>query len=385
MQELRKGEDIVELNELRDRIDHIDKQLVKLYEERMEICEDVGRYKIETGKQVFDKTREDSKLNAVEEMASSPMNKVGIRELFSHIMSVSRKLQYRLLAEHDVSVPSELRRVDKVETQGTRALFQGVPGAYSEMALKKYFGDVVEISNVQTFGDAMKEIEAGRADYAVLPIENSSAGAVTQVYDLLVKYDTYIIGEVTIPIEHTLAAVAGTKIEDIERVYSHPQALMQSEKFLDNYRKMDQISVANTAIAAQKIVADKDTTQAAICSQYAAELYGLETLATKINHNGNNTTRFIVITNRKIFVDGARKISICFELPHESGSLYRLLSNIIYNDLNMTKIESRPVEGKNWEYRFFVDFEGDVEEAAVKNALRGIKDESENLRILGNY
>ncbi len=130
---------------------------------------------------------------------------------------------------------------------------------------------------------------------------------------------------------------------------------------------------------------DNDPTQAAICSEYAADLYGLEVLQRKLNHNENNSTRFIVIANQKIFLDGADKISICFEVPHESGSLYRLLSNIIYNDLNMTKIESRPIEGHTWEYRFFVDFEGDMEDAAVRNALRGIEEEARNLKILGNY
>lgn len=374
------------LEELRVHIDEIDKQLVTLFEERMKISEAVGRFKLETGKTVFDKQRENEKLDAVEDLATTQLNKTGTRELFEHIMSVSRKLQYRLIAEHDGSLQKPtFTRMAELEYDNARVVFQGVQGAYSQAALHEYFGANVQSSCVKTFRDAMEIIQAGEADYAILPIENSSAGAVTQVYDLLVEYKNYIIGEITIPIEHTLAAIPGATVAGITRVYSHPQALMQSLKYLESHRNMEQISVENTAVAAQKILEDQDESQAAICSAYAASLYGLEVLENQINHNDNNSTRFIVITNRKIFVDGADKISICFEIPHESGSLYRLLSHIIYNDLNMTKIESRPVEGSTWEYRFFVDFTGDMESASVINALRGIREEAKNLRVLGNY
>lgn len=375
----------MKLDELRVQIDDIDRQLVELYEKRMKISEEVGKFKIEAGRPVFDKEREISKLNTVEAMATSSFNQAGVRELFENIMSGSRKLQYRLLSEHDTTVSSELVRVDSLNCKQARVIFQGIPGAYSQMALHQYFGQDVTTSHVETFRDAMVAIEEGRADYAVLPIENSSAGAVTQVYDLLVEYDNYIIGEVKIPIEHTLSAIAGAKVEDITRVYSHPQALMQSMRFLEKHRGMEQISVTNTALAAKKVIVENDMTQAAICSEYAANLYGLEVLKRKINHNDNNSTRFIVVTNQRIFVNGATKISTCFEIPHESGSLYRLLSNIIFNNLNMTKIESRPIEGRSWEYRFFVDFDGEMDAPGVKNALRGIREESKNLRILGNY
>ena len=143
--------------------------------------------------------------------------------------------------------------------------------------------------------------------------------------------------------------------------------------------------MANTALAAKKVLDDQDISQAAVCSEHAAELYGLEILARKINFESDNSTRFIIVTNQKIFLKDARKISICFEVPHESGSLYHLLSHFIYNDLNMTKIESRPVEGRSFEYRFFVDFEGNLADPAVKNAIRGLREEALNLKILGNY
>ncbi len=373
------------LEELRKRIDSIDKQLVSLYEERMDICEQVGEFKLGTGKPVFDKTREQEKLSAVEEMVNDDFDKKGIRELFEHIMSVSRKLQYRLLSKHDGPGQGEFTRVEAMDYSDARVVFQGVKGAYSQVALHKYFGNQVKTLHVETFRDAMDSIADGKADYAVLPIENSSAGVVAPVYDLLVEYKNYIIGEVTIPVEHALAGIKGASIEDVVRVYSHPQALMQSEKFLNDHKNMQQISVLNTAVAAQKVLDENDGTQAAICSEYAAQLYGLEILQGRINHNNSNSTRFIIISNKKVFIDGAKKISLCFEIPHESGSLYHILSHFIYNDLNMTKIESRPIEGRNWEYRFFIDFEGDMDAPSVKNAMRGVREEVTNLRILGNY
>ena len=185
--------------------------------------------------------------------------------------------------------------------------------------------------------------------------------------------------------ELALAGLPGTQLSELKRVYSKAEALMQTTRFLEEHSDWQQISVANTAIAAKKILDDQDRTQAAVCSAYAAKVYGLEVLEDNINDESGNCTRFIIVTNQKVFLKGAKKISICFEVPHESGSLYHLLSHFIYNDLNMSKIESRPIEGRSWEYRFFVDFEGNLEEPGVKNALRGLREESRSLKILGNY
>ena len=373
------------LLELREKLDVIDEQIVDLYERRMEICEQVGEIKIEAGRKVFDKQREKEKLTTVSAKAKNEFHKKGVTELFELLMSVSRKAQYQLLTKKGALGRLPFIGVDKLDMENTRIVFQGTEGAYSQAAMKKYFGKDINSFHVQTFRDAMEAIEEGSADFAVLPIENSSAGAVNEVYDLLMEFENYIVGEVLLPIEHTLAGLPGTKLEDIERVYSHPQALMQSAKFLDEHRDWQQISVANTAVAAKKVLEDHIPTKAAICSAYAAEYYGLEILQEQINHNSKNTTRFIVVTNQKIFLKDATKISICFEGAHESGSLYHLLSHFIYNDLNMIKIESRPIEGRNWEYCFFVDFEGNMADGAVKNAIRGLREEARSLKILGNY
>lgn len=373
------------LEELRNELDRIDSQIIQLYEERMSVCEEVGEIKIEEGRKVFDRNREQQKLAQVTREAKDPFYKKGLTELFEQLMSQSRKLQYQLLTKKGALGRLPFIGVEELDWKNSRVVFQGTDGAYSQAAMHKFFSKNVNSFHVQTFRDAMEAIEEGSADFAVLPIENSSAGMVSEMYDLLEEFENYIVGEVILPINHYLVGTENTTLESIERVYSHPQALMQCSKFLDRHGSWQQIGAANTAVAAKKILNENDPTQAAICSEHAAEIYGLKILEEKINHNHNNSTRFIVVTNQKIFLKKAQKISICFEVAHESGSLYHLLSHFIYNDLNMTKIESRPIEGKTWEYRFFVDFEGNMGDAAVKNAIRGLREESKSLKILGNY
>lgn len=374
----------MDLLELRNELDGIDKQIVELYEKRMNVCGQVAEYKIETGKRVFDKEREKQKLEAVRALTHNDFNAYGVTELFEQIMAMSRKLQYRLLAEHDSVGKLSFSKVDHFDTSKCRVVFQGAEGAYSQTAMIQYFGEGVNCFHVDTFRDAMLAIDEGSADFAVLPIENSSAGIVSEIYDLLVEFENYIVGEQIIPINHCLLGCAGTKISDIKTVYSHAQSLMQSAHYLQE-KGWQQISMKNNAFAAQKVAEDKNPTEAAIASEYAAKVYGLEILEKGVNDLKENSTRFIIITNQKVFSKDASKISLCFEVNHESGALYHALSHLIYNGLNMTKIESRPLEGRNWEYRFFVDFEGNMEDSAVKNALRGLREETRNMKILGNY
>lgn len=374
----------MDLGQLRDEIDGIDKEIVELYEKRMEICSKVAEYKIETGKKVFDKTREEEKIRKVKSLTHNAFNSHGIEELFEQIMSMSRKLQYQLLAEHGSLGKLPFIGVDELEKTKARVVFQGAEGAYSQAAMAQYFGDEINSFHVDTFREAMSAIDEGSSDFAVLPIENSTAGIVSEIYDLLVEFENYIVGEQIIKIEHCLLGLPGTDPEQIQRVYSHPQSLMQSARFLSDYG-WQQISMQNNAFAAQKVKNDGDKTQAAIASEYAGKIYGLEVLKKGINQSDTNSTRFIIVTNQKIFLKDAKKISICFEVPHQSGSLYHMLSHFIYNNLNMCKIESRPIEDRNWEYRFFIDFEGNLADSAVKNALRGLRDEARNMKILGNY
>ncbi|GFI18176.1 P-protein [Lachnospiraceae bacterium] len=374
----------MDLLKLRGQLDGIDARIVELYEKRMDLCRQVAEYKIANGRKVFDKVREEEKLRTVKALTHNDFNSQGVEELFEQIMSMSRKLQYRILTEHGSSGRLPFIGVDSLDTGTARVVFQGAQGAYSQAAMVQYFGEQVKSFHVDTFRDAMRAIDEGSADFAVLPIENSTAGIVSEIYDLLVEFENYIVGEQIIKIEHCLMAVPGTALEDIRTVYSHPQSLMQSARFLNDFG-WQQISMQNNAFAARKVAQDKDKHSAAVAGEYAAELYGLEVLKKGVNQSSTNSTRFIIVTNQRIFLKSAKKVSICFEVPHESGSLYHMLSHFIYNNLNMNKIESRPIEGRNWEYRFFIDFDGNLSDSAVKNALRGLREEARNMRILGNY
>ena len=373
------------LEALREKLDHIDEQIVQLYEKRMDVCGEVGEYKVKEGKKVFDRQRERDKLAEVASKVSGDFNKKGIQELYQQIMSMSRKLQYQQLVEAGALGRLPFIRIDDLDKKNARVVFQGTDGAYGQAAMQQFFGEDVNGFHVRTFRDAMEAIEEGAADYAVLPIENSTAGPVIEMYDLLDEFENYIVAETILPIVHTLSGLPGAKLSDIQRVYSKTEALMQTTRFLDDHPDWQKISVVNTAIAAKKVLKDQDISQAAVCSAYAAKIHGLEVLVDGINDVADNSTRFIVVTNQKVFLTNASKISIRFEVPHQSGSLYSILSHFIYNDLNMSKIESRPIKGRPWEYCFFVDFDGNLEDAEVKNAVRGLREEAKNLKILGNY
>lgn len=374
-----------DLLELRDKLDVIDRQIVDLFQKRMEICGEVAEYKISTGKKVFDRGRERNKIETLTGLSDNEFNKLCIAELFQQIMSMSRKMQYQILAKNGQAGRLPFIAVEEIERSRVKVVFQGVEGAYSQAAMKEFFSENIAAFNVENWRDAMDAIAEGSADFAVLPIENSTAGSVSDMYDLLMEYENYIVGEQIIRCQHTLLGLPGTDLSKIQRVYSHPQALSQCKEFLGTHREWKQIPMGNTAMAARKIKAEGDMTQAAIASAFAGECFGLKVLKEGIYDNEANSTRFIIVTNQRIFKWNAKKISISFELPHISGSLYNILSHFIYNNLNMTKIESRPLPGRNWEYRFFLDFEGNLNDGAVKNALRGIREESQNLRILGNY
>ncbi len=373
-----------DLAELRIEIDEIDKQMVELFERRMDISREVAEYKVATGKRILDKERENQKLEAVKKMTHNAFNSHGVEELFKQLMAMSRKLQYQQMEEKALGrLPFVM--VDKLEKENVRVVYQGVDGAYAQQAMFAFFGDQVNHFHVERWRDAMDAIAEGMADYAVLPIENSTAGIVNDNYDLLGEYDNYIVGEQILSIQHALLGTPDATLSDIRTVYSHPQGLMQCAKYLDEHREWQQISLLNTAMAAQKVAEDQDNSQAAIASTLAARQHGLKVLEEGINRSGQNSTRFLIVTNQPIFCRDAKKVSICFEVTHESGCLYNVLSHFIYNNLNMSRIESRPIPDRNWEYHFFVDFEGNLNDSAVKNALRGIREEALNLKILGNY
>ena len=375
----------MDLQEIRKQLDSIDTEFVRLFEKRMKLCADVAEFKIRTGKAVYDPKREQEKIASVRGMAEGEFMKEAVGELFLQMMTLSRRYQYRLMEQVQSASDFGFQRVEDIEKKNVRIAYQGLEGAYSHAAVIQFFGEQADMFHVRQFEDAARAVFEGRADYAVLPIENSSAGAVSDNYDLLLKYENYIVAEVFVPVCHCLLGTQDAELSDIKTVLAHPQALMQSSQYLNAREDWSQISVENNAVAARTVSEDANKSQAAVASRTAAEIYGLKVLEEGINHNRENTTRFLILSKQPVYRKDADKVSICFELPHESGTLYNMLNNFAFSHLNMRMIESRPIPGRNWEYRFFVDIEGNLDDPDMINALKGIAGEANHMRILGNY
>ncbi len=374
-----------ELSELREELDVLDRQVVELYAKRMGIAEEVAAYKIGVGKPVLDMEREKSKIDTLTSYVDTPFLKQGIKELYEQIMTNSRKRQYQIMQENGKEGPSFGSQVEKFSFDSARVVYQGVPGAYSQIAMRQFFGDEVDGYAVDSWRDAMEQLKLGKADYAVLPIENSTKGIIAENHDLLASYDYFIVGEQIIEVNHCLLGVPGATIDDINQVYSHPQAIFQCNDFLVEHSYMRTEALENTAKAAKLVKEEGKKNQAAIASIINAELYGLEVLAEGIQDRKDNKTRFVIVSPQKKYSKEANKISISYEIPHNRGSLYHSLSHFIFNDINLCRIESRPSLAGQWEYRFFVDIEGNLDDIAVKQALYGLSLETNNLQILGNF
>ncbi len=374
---------MIDLLDHRRMIDEIDRQMVELFEKRMELAMDIAAYKKSVGKPIFDAAREEEKLIALQGLTDNEFNQRAIVDLFKQIMSMSRRLQYGVF-EHQQSLG--FLRVEHFSIgSNTRVAFYGERGAYTEQAMLQYFGTKTEGIPMETFEEVMKAIRDGEAEYGVLPIENSSTGTLADIFDLMAEYDNYIIGEQLVKIEHNLWGLPGAELSDIVRVYSHRQGLLQCSDFLKQHPKMEQVDGGSTAGCARRILEEQDLSQAAIASKRAGEYHGLQLLQEGIHNEDHNTTRFIIISNKKQYEADAERTSLCFTLPHKSGSLYHMLSHFIYNNINLTKIESRPIQGEAFAYRFYVDIEGGLDQPAIKNALHCIKEEATWMKILGCY
>lgn len=374
---------VVDLAESRAKIDEIDKEIVRLFQERMSVATDVAAYKRSTGKKVFDPKREEEKIETLRALADDEFNKTGIEDLFHQIMSISRKYQYQVLGPVVNDIP--FRQVDSLDVdEDTRVVCFGEHGAFTEQAMEEVFGKNITSYNKESFRDVMEAVADGEAKYGVLPIENTSTGGITDIYDLLIDYDVTIVAEHVIKVEQELMGLPGASLDDIKVIYSHPQGLLQCAKFLEAHPEIMTKSYSSTAAAAKKVANDQDKTYAAIASKRAADTFGLEVIQDSINYESQNYTRFIIISNQKIFLSDANKLSLCFEIKHQAGALYNMLANFYYNDLNLTKIESRPIENRNWEYRFFVEVEGNINSPGVGNALASVKEFASKLSVLGN-
>ena len=374
-----------DLKELYGQQAEIDREILELFSKRMENCEKISQYRIENGGKLIDKAKDIAQMEKVMSDIPEGYKKRGASEVLSLMHSLGLKRQYQLLEERTGSGRLPFIAVDDLDRENIRVVYQGVEGAYSHMAMCLFFGEDVNCFHVDKWRDAMEAIADGEADYAVLPIENSSAGIVADNYDLLIDFENYIVGEQIVKCEHVLMGLPGTTLDQIEEVYSHQQALSQCEQFLDDHGSWKRIPYANTAMAAKKVAKEGIASHAAIGSAFAAKRFGLDVLADHIYYNDANSTRFIIVTNQRIFRKDAKKISICFEVPHTYGALYKIISHIIFNGLNMSLIESRPITGRNWEYHIFIDFDGNLSDSSVKTALRGIRSEAISMKILGNY
>lgn len=265
-----------------------------------------------------------------------------------------------------------------------RVGYQGDIGSFSEEAMNKYFNHI-ESRSYKNFEDVFNAIDRGEIEYAILPIENSSTGSIRTVYDLLNKYDFYIVGQECIKIEQHLIGVAGSTIYDIEEIYSHSQGFEQSSGFLKKYNHIKLIPYLNTAISAKYVSSLQDIKKAAIASKRAAEVYGLEVIKEKINDIADNYTKFIIIGKNIEISKKCNQVSILFSIEHKVGSLYDMLKNFEEHNINMIKIESRPDKSTPWEYLFYVDFEGNLEEINIKKALGLVKEKSRYYKLLGCY
>lgn len=369
------------LDDIRKEIDITDSRLLELFTHRMELCRNVAQYKKENGMPVFQGSREKQVLDKI--AAQSPKElEAATRLLFSQIMEISKCLQQEQLTEYKETSFSQLKKDPVVACPGIR-------GSYSEEACIKAFGENSHIDYYDTFDKVFESVNSGNADYGVLPIENSTAGSVEGTYKLLERYEMYLCGRLSIPVNHVLAAKS--KNITIEKVISHEQALHQCSDFLKEkgYR---QRTAENTSIAA-KTVADSSENIACICSAHCARLYGLEILAENIVDIGENFTRFVVISKEMQAEEGADIISLCLSLPHVSGSLYKLLTKFYFSGLNLTRIESRPMpphikkkSGSDcFEVIFYLDFEGSLSNPSVSKLLQNLKADCGYYRLLGNY
>lgn len=376
-----------DLKQLRAEIDVIDRQMVELFRQRMEVARGVAEYKIANGIPVLDPERERQVLEAKAAMVDEPELKADVNKLFETIMSMSRAHQRAVMGEKEPNPPGFFRQYRQIfsPVDHPRVVYQGMPGAYSEAAAIDFFGPRVNGRGLSRFEDAFEALKNDEADYAVLPIENSTTGAIRQVYDLLTEHQFYMVGETTVKVEHCLMALPGVTLDEITHVYSHEQGLFQSDRFLDKHPHWRRVPLLDTAGSAKYVSESGDRTKAAICSSRAADVYGLNILVRGTNHNGENYTRFAVISRNPELRPGSNKITAIFNLPHQSGSLHEILTIFAVNGLNLVKLESRPMPDKKWEYMFFVEFTGHLHAPGMGAVLRELEQSTAHFRIVGNY
>ena len=376
----------MDLKELRAQIDDIDDELVKLFCKRMDIAAQVADYKKENGLPIFVPAREREKLLDVSQKAGPEMAAY-TRTLYSMLFELSRSYQKKRNGgnpELYEKISQAIRETPALFPQEAMVACQGVEGAYSQLAGEKIFKNPM-IRYFETFDQVFNAIDQGLCKYGVLPIENSTAGSVTKVYDLMLQHDFYIVRSFRLKIDHNLLAAPGTKLEDIREIYSHEQAISQCGGFLHSLKNVHVVAVANTAVAAQMVASSGRRDVAAISSRSCMELYGLQNLASSIQDKGNNRTRFICISKNMEIYPGADKTSIMMVLNHKPGALYKVLARIYALGINVTKLESRPIPERDFEFMFYFDLETSIYSQEFQELMGELEDFCEEFKYLGSF
>lgn len=367
----------MDLSTLRSEIDSIDNEMLELFKRRMEINIDVAKYKQANNMPIFQQGRENQVIDRVKSNSPDWLQN-GTESLFLQIMDIGKSIQQQTLYK---DIFMEYQPLD-VNNSSKVACF-GIEGSNTEQAVLKIFPDCTNIKYISTFEDVCKSVESGETDFGVLPIQNSTSGSINTTYDLLKKYNLYITNTVDVSLSHCLAVKEGTKLQDVKKVYSHPQGFTQCSEFMEKYQ-FEAHEHGNTSLSAKHVL-ESDMPIGAICSEHCAKLYGLVPIVKNISDVLPNYTQFICVSNKFRKSKDANIISVILTIPHVKGSLYRLLTKFFVCGLNLVKLESRPIMDGSFEFAFYLDFEGTVDDIVVSSLLTSLKNELEYFKFLGNY
>lgn len=372
------------LSELRMEINRVDDQIMKLFIERMSIVDDIARLKKAEGLSIMVHDREKEVLERVLAPVSREITFYAA-SLYRHVLELSRERQREILSGGSTQGPiSALLKSAKTPVDHPRVCVQGVEASFAMSAALRIYPDA-RLTYVDRWEDILYALADGSCDYGVMPVENSLAGTVGEVFDLLIKYRIYIARAVSLPVDHYLLGVRGAKLTDIRRVYSHPHAFPQCSEYLRKHPRFELAPYTNTAAAAEYVAREGKREYAAISSRDCAHLYGLDILAKSIQQSTHNCTRFISVARQPEIDPDANKVSLFFTLPHVTGSLYHTLARFAANGINISKIESRPNREHNFEYYFYLDFVGSVRSRPTLDLLNALSEELPGFHFLGNY
>ena len=376
----------MELSELRGQIDRIDDELVKLFAQRMDVAAQIADFKKENNIPILVPAREREKMADVAEKAGPEMANY-TRVLYSMLFELSRSYQSKrnnTLSPLYSQITEAIESTPKLFPQQAMVACQGVEGAFSQIACEKIFKNPF-IMYFKNFDGVFTAIEQGLCLYGILPIENSTAGSVKKVYDLMIRHSFSIVRSFRLKIDHNLLANPGAKLESIKEIYSHEQAIGQCGEFLGSLTGVKIIPVENTAVAAEMVCKSGRTDVAAICSRSCTELYGLKALASSIQDKGNNYTRFICISKNLEVYPGADKTSIMMILNHRPGALYKVLARMYVLGINVTKLESRPLPDRDFEFMFYFDLETSIYSEEFVQLMCELENLCEDFKYLGSY